>query len=145
MRTNGVEIIIVEDDPNDYELTTRVLRRRGLANTVRWFKDGAAFIDSFSTLRAEAETAPMAVSRIIILDIKLPKVGGLEVLKALKEDSVLKRIPVIVFTSSNQESDFRKAYSYYVNSYIVKPIDYDSYSHCIDEIISYWLFINKCA
>jgi two-component system, response regulator len=145
MKSNNVEILIVEDDPNDYELTTRVVKRRGLGHTLRWFRDGVEFLDYFQFLRKDIQSATINIPRLIILDVKLPKVGGLEVLKELKEDPILTHIPVVMFTSSNQESDVRKAYQYHANSYIVKPIDYDSYSHCIEEMISYWFFVNKFA
>jgi CheY-like chemotaxis protein len=145
MKSNNVEILIVEDDPNDYELTSRVVKRRGLGHSLRWFRDGVEFLEYFNILKKEIDEATIHIPRLIILDVKLPKVGGLEVLKAVKEDPKLVHIPVVMFTSSNQESDIYKAYQYHANSYIVKPIDYDSYSHCIEEIISYWFFVNKFA
>jgi two-component system response regulator len=133
-------IIIVEDDPNDYEITLRVLKRRGLAHNVVWLKDGAEALEYCNTIKKECETGNVKNVRIMLLDLKLPKISGFDVLKRVKEEKQLCCIPVIVFSSSNQERDLKMACELHANSYIVKPVEFDHYSRCIDEIISYWLY-----
>lgn len=143
MNHHPLEIIIVEDDPNDYEITLRILKRRGMAGSVIWLKDGEEALIYVEKLRGIINADGKRLPRIVILDIKLPKVVGFEVLRILKEDEVLRYIPVIVFSSSNQDRDLAHAARLYANSYIVKPVEYDAYARCIDEIVTYWMFTHK--
>ena len=143
MHHHPLEIIIVEDDPNDYEITTRILKRRGMAGNVIWLHDGEQALEHCAVLREQTAREGKRIPRIIILDIKLPKVLGFEVLKKIKEDPALQYIPVIIFSSSNQERDLITAAQYHANSYIVKPVDYEAYAQCIDEMVTYWMFVHK--
>jgi DNA-binding response OmpR family regulator len=138
-----MEIIIVEDDINDYEITTRILKRRGKSGNVVWLKDGEEALNYIDSLRSVIVAEGKRLPRIIILDIKLPKVLGFEVLRKVKGDPVMQYIPVIIFSSSNQERDLVTAAELHANSYIVKPVNYDAYAHCIDEIVTYWMFTHK--
>jgi two-component system response regulator len=142
-----VEILLVEDNPNDVELTLRALRKHHLANKLFVVNDGAEALDFiFGTgAYAASEGQPaVATPKVIFLDLKLPKVDGLEVLRAMKDDERAKLIPVVVLTSSEEERDIVHSYELGVNSYIVKPIDFENFSRAIAELGFYWLVLNKC-
>lgn len=143
MNNHPLEIIIVEDDQNDYEITTRILKRRGMSGNIAWLKDGEEALLYFDQLRSTITAEGKRHPRIVILDIKLPKILGFEVLKRIKEDPVLQYIPVIIFSSSNQERDLLLASQLHANSYIVKPVEYDAYAQSIDEMITYWMYTHK--
>jgi CheY-like chemotaxis protein len=135
MNQHGVEILLVEDNANDAELTLRALKQRNLDNKVRLCRDGAEAIDFFT-----AGVGP--VPKVVLLDLKLPKVDGLEVLRRLKQDSRTKAIPVVVLTSSREEPDIDAAYSLGANSYIVKPVDFDAFARAVSDVGLYWLLLN---
>lgn len=143
MNNHPLEIIIVEDDQNDYEITTRILKRRGMSGNIVWKKDGEEALNYFEQLRTVILNEGKRHPRIVILDIKLPKVLGFEVLKKIKEDPLLQYIPVIIFSSSNQERDLVLSSQLHANSYIVKPVEYDAYAQSIDEMVTYWMFTHK--
>ena len=137
---NEVEILLVEDNPNDVELTTRALRKHNLANKLHVAKDGAEALDYLfgadGTLKHEKP-------RVILLDLKLPKVDGIEVLRRIKSDERTKTIPVVVLTSSNQERDLKECYNLGVNSYITKPVEFESFLAAVSELGFYWLLLNQ--
>ena len=140
---NEVEILLVEDNPHDAEMAIRALKKNNLANNVLHVTDGVEALD-FIFARGtysgrKIETGP----KIILLDLKLPKVDGLEVLKAVKSDERTKIIPVIALTSSTEESDIIESYRLGVNSYIVKPVDFDKFVEAIKGLGYYWLLLNK--
>lgn len=135
MQSNGVEILLVEDNPNDAELTLRALKQRNLANQVFLCKDGAEAIDFF-----ENGTSP--IPKVVLLDLKLPKIDGLEVLERLKQNPRTKAIPVVVLTSSREEPDIEKAYELGANSYIVKPVDFEAFARAVADVGLYWLLLN---
>jgi CheY-like chemotaxis protein len=140
---NEVEILIVEDNPNDAELALRALKKNNLSNHVVVATDGEEALD-FMFARGKfghrnIEKGP----RIILLDLKLPKVDGLEVLRAIKGDPRTKIIPVIVLTSSREEKDVVETYKLGVNSYILKPVDFDKFVEAVKEIGYYWLLLNQ--
>lgn len=136
MAPKGVEILLVEDNAHDAELTLRALKQRNLANRVHLCRDGAEAIDFFDSV--DAGTAP----KVVLLDLKLPKVDGLEVLQRLKRDARTKAIPVVVLTSSREEPDIEKAYSLGANSYIVKPVDFEAFARAVSDVGLYWLLLN---
>lgn len=135
MRPNEVDILLVEDNPNDAELTLRALKQRNLANQLFLCRDGAEVLDFFS-----AGVGP--VPKVILLDLKLPKVDGLEVLRRLKADARTKPIPVVVLTSSREEPDIARAYELGANSYIVKPVDFEAFARAVSDVGLYWLLLN---
>jgi two-component system response regulator len=140
---NGVEILLVEDNPNDVEMTLRALKKRNLANQVHVVKDGAEALDFLFATGAYSARNTNNVPKVVLLDLKLPKVSGMEVLKKIKADERTRTIPVVVLTSSQEEKDMVVSYRLGVNSYIVKPVDFDKFVESVGEIGLYWLLINK--
>ena len=136
MAHKGVEILLVEDNAHDAELTLRALKQRNLANRVHLCRDGAEAIDFFDDVGAG--TAP----KVVLLDLKLPKIDGLELLQRLKRDARTRAIPVVVLTSSREEPDIEKAYSLGANSYIVKPVDFEAFARAVSDVGLYWLLLN---
>jgi CheY-like chemotaxis protein len=136
----GVEVLLVEDSPDDAELTLRALRKNNLANHIVHVKDGA---EALEWLFAPGDAAVRACPKVILLDLKLPKVDGLEVLRAVRADPRTKRIPVVVLTSSREEQDLVRSYELGVNSYIVKPVDFDKFTKAVMEAGHYWLLVNE--
>ncbi len=122
---NEVEVLLVEDNPQDAELAMRVFKKSKLANSIFWVEDGEAALDLLFCRGAYADRARLPKPRVVLLDLKLPKVDGLEVLAAIKGDERTRSIPVVVVTSSRQDPDVGKAYALGANSYVVKPIGFD--------------------
>ena len=143
MSANEVEILLVEDNPSDVELTLRALKRRNLANKVHVVKDGAEALDFIFATGAYINRDIDNPPKVVLLDLKLPKVDGLEVLRRIKSDKRTKVIPVVVLTSSREEKDIVESYKLGVNSYIVKPVDFDKFVQAISEIGLYWLLLNQ--
>ena len=140
---NEVEILLVEDNPRDAELALRALKKRHLANHLVWVKDGAEALDYIFGMSADAPQAINPVPKVILLDLKLPKVDGLEVLRRLKGDERTKHIPVVVLTSSREEQDIVQSYRLGVNGYIVKPVDFENFSEAVAQLGLYWLLLNQ--
>ncbi len=143
MKAEGVDILLVEDNPNDVRLTLKALSRNNLNVNLQRVADGEEAIDFIFCRNDYAERNRNEMPRLILLDLKLPRLNGLEVLKILKEDERTKAIPVVILTSSNQESDIAESYELGVNSYIVKPVDFDQFNKCIAELGLYWLLLNQ--
>ncbi len=140
--TNMVEVLLVEDAPEDAELTMRTLKKHNLANNLMWVKDGAEAVD-FLFGTGENAGPPACVPRVILLDLHLPKLDGLEVLRRLKADPVTRQIPVVVLTSSTEESDMRECYALGVNSFVSKPVEFDAFMKVVGKLGFYWLLVNK--
>jgi two-component system, response regulator len=139
----NVELLLVEDNPSDAELTIRALRKHHLVNNLVHVKDGAEALD-FIYCRGEfANRAGLALPKLIILDLKLPKVDGLEVLKILKDDDVMKAIPVVIMTSSREERDLIEGYRLGVNSYVVKPVEFENFVKAVADLGLYWMLLNE--
>ena len=137
------DVLIVEDNPNDAELMIRALRRGNIANPLHVVEDGAEALDFiFARGRYEARSG-IQPPRVVLLDIKLPKVSGLEVLKAIKENEKTKNIPVVMVTSSREDPDVQAAYLLGANSYIVKPVDNAAFVNVMNQIGLYWLLVNQ--
>ena len=138
-----VDILLVEDNPLDVEMTRRALEKNRLTNKILVVNDGEEALD-YLYARGKFESSEISNRpKIILLDLKLPKVNGKEVLQAIKSDPERKSIPVIVLTSSTQERDMVESYQFGVNSYIVKPVDFDKFVDAINDIGLYWLLLNK--
>lgn len=140
---NEVEILIVEDNPDDAELALRALKKHNLANHVVVVTDGEEALDFVFARGKYGERQIDSGPRIVLLDLKLPKVDGLEVLRAIKGDPRTKIIPVIVLTSSKEEKDMVESYRIGVNSYILKPVDFDKFADAVKDIGYYWLLLNQ--
>jgi two-component system response regulator len=140
---NSVEILIVEDNPNDAEMTMRALRKNNLANHVFIAEDGVEALDFFFCRGKFEKRTFKHPPKVVLLDLKLPKVSGLEVLKIVKEDKRTSHIPIVVVTSSNQEPDIKEAYALGVNSYVVKPVDFEQFVNAMSSLGLYWLLVNE--
>jgi two-component system, response regulator len=140
---NAVEILIVEDNPRDAELTMRALRKNNLANNVTIAEDGAEALDFFFCRGKYKKRNIANPPKVVLLDLKLPKVSGLEVLKIVKEDKRTSHIPIVVVTSSREEPDINEAYALGVNSYVVKPVDFDQFLNAMSSLGLYWLLVNE--
>ena len=141
--TEAVDILLVEDNPQDAELTTRALKKNNLANRLITVEDGAEALD-FIFCRGKYATRENGHSpKVVLLDLKLPKVSGLEVLRALKQDERTRSIPVVVVTSSREDPDIKTAYSLGANSYVVKPVDFDAFAESVSSLGLYWLLVNQ--
>lgn len=140
---NAVEIILIEDNPHDAELVLRALKKHGLTNKLQLLQDGAEALDFIFATGAYAGRDLNHRPKLILLDLKLPKVDGLEILRRIKKDERTKSIPVVVMTSSQEEKDIVESYSLGVNSYIVKPVDFDKFVQSVADLGLYWLLLNK--
>ena len=140
---NEVEILLVEDNPNDAELALRALKKNNLANNVVVVNDGEEALNFIFARGSYSNRNMKSGPRVILLDLKLPKVDGLEVLKAIKSDERTKIIPVVVLTSSKEEKDMIESYKLGVNSYILKPVDFDKFVDSVRDLGMYWLLLNQ--
>lgn len=138
-----VEILLVEDNPNDVELTLRALKARNLANQIFVARDGAEALAFFFGEEGHPLKEFGVTPRVILLDLKLPKMNGLEVLKRLKADQRTRSLPVVVLTSSRESPDIAAAYRLGANSYIVKPVDFESFARAVSEVGLYWLLMSE--
>lgn len=137
-----IDILIVEDNPNDAQLAILALKEENLANNLTWLKDGVQALDF---IFAEGEYKGRDIEKrpkLVLLDLKMPKIGGIEVLQRIRADERTKNIPVVVMTSSKEEKDIIATYNLGVNSYIVKPVDFEKFNKSVREIGFYWLVVN---
>ncbi len=138
-----VEILLVEDSPEDLELTQRALRNANLGNHIQVARDGAEALDFIFCEGEYKERKIEDTPKLILLDLKLPKVDGLEVLERIKGDLRTKHIPIVILTSSKEQVDVIKSYQLGVNSYIVKPVNFESFTSAVQDLGMYWLLINQ--
>ena len=140
---NRVEILLVEDNASDSEMTIHALRKSNLANKLLHLKDGAAALDY---IFAEGEYVGREIldkPRVVLLDLKMPRVSGIEVLKRIRSDERTKNIPVVVLTSSKEDPDIQKCYDLGVNSYVVKPVEFEDFQKAISDLGLYWMIVNQ--
>ena len=143
MANESVEILLCEDNKRDADLTIRALKRKNLANSLVWVKDGEEALD-YLFGRGEYEHRSIDnTPKVVLLDLKMPKVDGLEVLKEIRTHDNTASVPVVMLTSSNEENDIVKSYEYGVNSYIVKPVDFKKFLDSVAEVGFYWLLLNN--
>jgi len=138
----GIEILLVEDNPDDLEMTLRALRKAHLANNIQVARDGAEALDFIFGTGPHAGRKVENRPKVILLDLKLPKVDGIEVLRRIKGDPRTRMIPVVMLTSSKEQPDVNECYGIGVNSYIVKPVNFESFASAVAELGMYWLLLN---
>src|SRR5579864_7512436 len=143
MTSRQVEILLVEDNPDDVELTLHALRKENLANNIHVARDGEEALEFLFCNGVHAERSGEEPPKLILLDLKLPKLDGLEVLRRLKADARTKAIPVVILTSSKEERDLVSSYNLGANSYIQKPVDFDQFRNTVKNVGLYWLVINQ--
>ena len=143
METDKVEILLVEDNPNDVELTLHALNKSHLTNKIHVARDGEEALEFFFGKNNEDPNRQIPAPKVILLDLKLPKIDGMEVLRKIKNDPATKSIPVVVLTSSNEDKDIVETYSLGVNSYIVKPVDFAKFVEAMRTLGMYWLMLNR--
>lgn len=138
-----VEVLLVEDNMHDAEMTIRSLKKVNLANSLVHVKDGEEALDFIFARGKFADRASADHPKVILLDIKMPKVDGIEVLKQLKSHDTCKTIPVVIMTSSREEQDIINSYQLGVNSYVVKPVDFEGFARAVSQLGMYWLLTNQ--
>lgn len=145
MESNTVEILLVEDDPDEVELTLAAFRKHNFANNVEVARDGEEALDFLYGRGKYADRRGVRPPRVVLLDLKLPKIGGLEVLRIIKADPVLRMVPIVVMTSSSEQKDLLEGYRLGVNSYIQKPVSFDRFQAIVAQLGFYWLAINEAV
>lgn len=140
---NELEILLVEDNPTDAELTIRALKKHHLANHLIHVTDGQQALDFFFGTGAYKGRDVMQLPKVVLLDLKLPKVGGIEVLRQLRANERTKLVPVVVLTSSHEDRDVIETYNLGANSYIVKPVEFENFSQAVSNMGMYWLLLNE--
>jgi CheY-like chemotaxis protein len=141
--TQEVEILLVDDNASDVELTVRALRRHKLANNIHIAEDGQEALDFVFCRGAHADRSLGAPPKVIFLDLKMPKVDGIDVLRAIRGDARTKMIPVVILTSSKEQRDIVEGYKLGVNAYIQKPVDFDEFRRVIEQMGLFWLVVNQ--
>ena len=143
MTSNGVEILLVEDSPEDAELTLRALKKNQVTNHVHVVSDGAEALEYLLGTGRSAHRVGGRTPKMVLLDLKLPKVDGLEVVRRCKSDEHTRNIPIVVLTSSKEERDIVESYKLGVNSYVVKPVDFQQFNEAVRQLGFYWLLLNE--
>lgn len=138
-----LQILLVEDNPDDAEMTMDALREARLVNPVQWVKDGAEALDFLFGHGAADSAAENKRLRLVLLDLRLPRVDGLDVLRAIRADERTRRLPVVVLTSSHEEIDVVRAYDLGANSYLVKPVESEAFMRTVGELGLYWMLLNR--
>ena len=145
MKNPEVEILLIEDSPHDAELTIRALKKHHIANNLVHLKDGAEALDFIFGTGTYAGRNIQNKPKVILLDLKMPKVDGLEVLRRIKENNATKKIPVVILTSSKEDPDINRCYELGVNSYIVKPVEFDNFLKAVTDLGLYWMILNQTS
>jgi two-component system, response regulator len=143
MSEQPIEILLVEDNPDDVELALYALSMHNLANRVHVVRDGAEALEFVFCTGAYAGRRIEETPRVILLDLKLPKIGGVEVLQRIREDTRTRTIPVVILTSSHEDKDILASYNHQANSYIVKPVDFEQFAEAVRQLGFYWVLFNR--
>jgi two-component system, response regulator len=144
MELNGrTDILLIEDNPSDAELTIRALRKSNIADTLLHLQDGEEALEYIFATGKYTGRNINDIPKVILLDVKMPKISGLEVLKKIKSDERTRIIPVVLLTSSKENNDIQEGYNLGVNSYIVKPVDFDNFIKAVADVGLYWLLVNQ--
>jgi CheY-like chemotaxis protein len=142
MNHEQVEILLVDDSSADAEMTLRTLKRRGIANNVEWVRDGVEAIE-YLFCEGPHIGRENGLPRLVMLDLKMPRMDGLQVLERMKNDARTRAVPVVMMTSSREEGDLLASYKLGVNSYVVKPVDFDAFAETVAHVGMYWLIANE--
>jgi len=140
---SDIQLLLVEDNSGDAEMTINALKKNGLANKLLHLKDGAAALDYIFAEGIYEGRRVEDTPRVILLDLKMPKVNGIEVLEKIRMDDRTKRIPVVVLTSSKEDPDIQKCYNLGANSYVVKPVEFDKFQKAVSDLGLYWMIVNQ--
>jgi len=140
---DGIDILLVEDNTMDAEMTMRALRRSEVVNRLYWVRDGVEALEFIRCKGDFAERDRRHDLKLVLLDLKMPRLSGIDVLRELKSDPATMRIPVVMMTSSNQERDVAESYGLGANGYVTKPVQFDQFRSAVEEIGVYWLTINR--
>ena len=140
---NAVEILLVDDSAEDVELTIRALRRSKIVNEIQVAEDGAEALDFLFSRGSYQDRTLLHLPRLVLLDLKLPKISGLEVLRAMRADDRTKAIPVVILTSSKEQNDLIRGYNLGVNAFVQKPVDFEQFGEAIRQIGMFWMLINQ--
>jgi two-component system, response regulator len=140
-KNSPLQLLLVEDNPNDAELTIDALRETKLVNNVTWVRDGAEALEML--LGSDKDDNPARLLKLVLLDLRLPRVDGLDVLRAIRADRRTHLLPVVVLTSSREESDLARAYDIGANSYLVKPVESEAFLQAVKEVGLYWMLLNR--
>lgn len=143
MNNSNVDILLVEDNEYDAEMTLRALKKNKIANTILHLRDGASAIDFLFGTGEFSERNSGILPKLIMLDLKMPKIGGIDVLKKIKSDESMRKIPVVVLTSSKENPDIQICYDLGANSYIVKPVEFNNFTNAVAQSGFYWMLINQ--
>jgi len=143
MNKTIIDVLLVEDNEDDAELTIRSLAKAGMANKLVHVKDGAEALDLLFSKGQYAGNTLAGMPKVILLDIKMPRVNGIEVLKQLKTNDITKNVPVVIMTSSREQQDLLNSYNFGVNSYVVKPVEFIDFAKAVTELGMYWLLVNE--
>lgn len=143
MNENAVDILLVEDRAEDAELTMMALEQHHISNKIIWVKDGQEALDYLFCKGQYADRVKTAIPKLVLLDLNMPKVGGIEVLKQIRSNPITKKITVVILTTSKEEYDISTAYEIGVNSYIVKPVQFDDFTETVKNLGMYWLLLNQ--
>ena len=143
MTSQEIEVLIIEDNEEDAELTIRALKKYHLANTIVHLTDGAQALDFIFGNGDYSGRKMTQMPKVILLDLKMPKVNGMEVLEKVKSDPITKMIPVVILTSSEEDPDIKRCYELGANSYIVKPVEFHNFSKMVADLGLYWMVINR--
>jgi two-component system response regulator len=138
-----VEILLVEDNPTDAELCIRSLKKHNLANRLVWVKDGAEALDFLFARAAYAGRSDCILPKVVLLDLRLPKVDGLEVIRKVRAEERLKLVPIVVLTSSKEEPDVTESYRLGANAFVSKPVEFEAFASAVAQLGLFWLLVNK--
>jgi len=143
MGFDELEVLLVEDNETDAELTIRALKRKNLANNLVWVKDGEEALEFIFATGRYSDRKMQDLPKLVLLDLRMPKVDGMEVLRRIKADERTSKIPIVVLTSSKEDEDIVESYNLGVNSYVSKPVEFDEFTEAVSTLGLYWMLLNK--
>ncbi|MGZ7210039.1 MAG: response regulator [Methanobacterium sp.] len=143
MKFDEIEVLLVEDNETDAELTIRALKKKNLANNLVWVKDGEEALEFIFATGRYSEREIQDLPKLVLLDLRMPKVDGMEVIRRIKADERTNKIPIVVLTSSKEDKDIVESYNLGVNSYVSKPVEFDEFTEAVSTLGLYWMLLNK--